>query len=68
MRLNFVQLSEKRRVILQLGDITKEDVNEIVSATNQRLNVNTRVVVSALNRASNGDLQKHAEQWSHSNK
>ena len=63
MRLNFVQLSEKRRITLKLGDITNEDVDVIVSATNRKLSVDTRGVASALNRASNGELRRHTERY-----
>ena len=63
MAKDYVQLSNSRRVSLKLGDITKEDVDVIVSASNRKLGIDGRGVASALNKASNGELKKLAEQY-----
>ena len=63
IKLNYIQLSEKRRIMLKRGDIAKEEADVIVSATNRKLAVDNRGVASALNRASNGELKKHTERY-----
>lgn len=55
-------LSSGRKVLLKQGDVTKEDVTVIVTATDRRLQ-GTGGVLRALNRATNGELQKLADKY-----
>ena len=63
MTINYIQVSDKRRITLKSGDITKEDVDVIVSSTTRKLAIDGRGVASALNRASNGELKKQTEEY-----
>ena len=60
-----VKLSGSRKISLKMGDISKEEVDVIVSAANKDLSHANSVhtVRGALNRASNDELQKHCDRY-----
>ena len=58
-----MKLSSDCKLTLKVSDITKEDVDVILSSANTQLLHDNRGVAGALNRASNGELQKHAEKY-----
>ena len=58
-----MKLSPNCKLTLKIGDITKEDVDVILSSANMQLLHDNHGVAGALNRASNGELQKLAEKY-----
>ena len=59
--INFL-LSDDRKLTLKKADIVKEDDDMIVNPANKRL-LHGGGVAGALNRASNGQLQKHSSRY-----
>ena len=57
-----ILLSNDRKLTLKKEDIVKEDVDMIVNPTNKCL-LHAGGVAGALNRASNGQLQKHSSRY-----
>lgn len=57
-----ILLSDDRKLTLKKADIVKEDVDMIVNPANKRL-LHGGGVAGALNRASNGQLQKYSDRY-----
>ena len=63
LHVRTVHLSGNRKVTLKMCDITKEEVDIIVNAANTMLNHQTRGVAGALNKATNGELQRLSDKY-----
>ena len=59
-----IHLSTDRTLILKKADLVKEEVDIIVNPANERLS-HAGGIAAALNRASNGQLQKHSDRHIH---
>ncbi|XP_019864379.1 PREDICTED: uncharacterized protein LOC109593761 [Amphimedon queenslandica] len=62
LQLCKIVLASGRKVMLKRGDITKEDVNIIVTTSNRTLQGSSGVSW-ALNKATNGELQKISDKY-----
>ena len=63
LSIKTLHLSDIHKVTLKMCDITKEEVDVIVNSTNTLLNRHTRGIAQALNRATNGELQKLCDEY-----